>query len=346
MGDGMTDADWKPRGKGDRRAHDYFKWACANRQEGMRVVAESCRGTALEFHASVRAIIYWASDFLLFGPSGDKLMNGKWWFEHPEARKKWSPCLDYACPEARRFMVDLAVELTTRYDCAGFNLDFTRWPPVADPATHDHTVLATLIREVRAALDEVGRKKGRHLALSAIAVDGYHAGSTLAEQRIDLDLWMKSGDLDFVCVEAWDHSEYRRIAEKHGVPYFITHDNETIHYPGRFKDPEWQQQDKADEDPVPGEELEEEPHLNSTLHPTEYYEFCLDRMAKYRPDGFCFINNFYGMRSLGCLGHPDDIRAALVTVMPLGQNSGETEYERHTSSLYMSRPFAYTVVQP
>lgn len=324
MGEDMADDDWKTRRLGDRRAADYFKWACVNGQEGMRLMADACRDSALEFHASVRANIYCNSDFTMFGANNDKLFNGKWWFAHPEARKPGgNPNLDYAHPAARKYLVDLAVELMTQYDCTGFNLDFTRWPPVADPATHHSTVLATLIRDVRSALDAVGRSKGRHLALSAIVVDGYHAGASLEKQRIDLDLWLKSGDLDFVCVQAWDHTAYRPIAERHGVPYFITHDNDTIHYPGRLKDPEWQQLDQPDEDPLPGQELEEEPHVNSSLDPKEYYEFCLDRTAKYHPEGFCFINNFYGTRSLGCLGHPDDMRTALAAGMPWGQAAGE-----------------------
>ena len=103
----------------------------------------------------------------------------------------------------------------------------------------------------------------------------------------------------------------------------LGYDNTSIRCANKAEDPVWTQPGQLNEDPLPGDELMDQPRLCSSLDPTEYYEFCLDRMAAYQPEGFCFINNFYGARSLGCLGHPDEMKAALATGMPWGQAAGE-----------------------
>lgn len=47
-------------------------------------------------------------------------------------------------------------------------------------------------------------------------------------------------------------------------------DQDSFNTPGGYRDdPEWQQEeeDRPDEDPLPGEEFKEEPHLNNCLDP-------------------------------------------------------------------------------
>ena len=329
VGEGLTKEEWGSRRLGDRRAYEYIRWAVDNGRCGMRVMAEVCRKADIEFHPSLRMNLFWLSNQGYLGKGLGKFFNGRWWFEHPEARKKGFPHIDYAQPSARRFVVDLVTELAIQYDIHGVNLDFTRWPPVADPETHDGTVLTSLIREVRTALSAVEKKKGKNIALSAMVVDGYQARypdgrlMNLEDQRIDLEAWMRSGDLSFICVQAWNHDTYRAIAERYGVPYYITHDQESIHVEGGFRDdPQWRQAARPDEDPAPGEELEDEPHLNSTLDPTEYYELVSSHTASYQPAGFCILNNFIGWHSLGRFGHVDDLKEALRAETAWGQTVG------------------------
>lgn len=328
LGGDLTEEDWKDRRLGDRRVYDYLSWASASGREGMRVVGERCRKLGIAFHASLRMNLFWRADGHL-GKALDRMLNGSWWIEHPEARKPEGPQIDFGHPEARRWVVELLRELATTYDVSGINLDFTRWPPIADPERHDDTVLTGLVREVRSALDGVERAQGTRLALSATVVEGYHARDgwgrrlTLADQRIDLEGWIRAGRLDFVCVEAWDHTAYRELARAAGIPYYIVHDGESVNVPGGFReDPSWSRGDAPNEDPVPGEETAADPPLNSSLDPTEYDELIVSR-RRYEADGLCIPNNFMGWRCIRRLGHWDEARERMERGERWGQRIGE-----------------------
>jgi hypothetical protein len=308
-GKGLTEEEWAGRRLGDRRTWDYINWAVANGQEGMRVISRRCRELGMEFHASLRMNLFWKADQGILGRSLDRMCNGDWWFAHPASRKPGSPQIDYADPAARAFIVSLLMELAENYDMAGIHLDFTRWPPVADPARHGPEVLTGFLEETRLALDAVGRSKGGRLSLSASVVDGYHARRpdgtllTLADQRIDLDAWTSKGLLDFVCVEAWDYGPHLGAARRAGIPYYHVMDGESIDVPGGFRDdPQWKLARKVQEDPVPGEELREEIVLNSSLDPSEYQRFAAKRLLE-GGDGLCIVNQFLGWRCLNRLGH-------------------------------------------
>ncbi len=176
---------------------------------------------------------------------------------------------------------------------------------MADPERHDDTVLTGFVKEIRLALERVARAQGRRLALSANVVDGYHAFGDLAGQRIDLAAWLAEGLLDFVCVQAWDIAPYAALAQRHGVPLYAIMDQESVDVPaGKRFDPAWQQPNRRDEDPLPGEELEETPHVNSTLDPTEYDRGAL-RHYRAGADGIALVNAYgsYGRR----LGHVEEI---------------------------------------
>lgn len=314
-GKDVTEEEWSRRRLGDRRIREYIRWAAANGQEGMRVVSRRCRELGMEFHASLRMNLFWKADQGVLGQALDRMMNGDWWFAHPDARKPGSPQIDYADPEARAFVISILMELAQNYDMAGLHLDFTRWPPVADPARHGPEVLTGFLEETRSALDAVGRSKGRRLSLGANVVDGYHARKpdgtllTLADQRIDLDAWTSKGLLDFVCVEAWDFRPYLASARRAGIPYYHVMDGESIDVPGGFRDdPEWRLVRKVQEDPVPGEELQEEIILNSSLDPSEYQRFASRRLAE-GGDGLCIVNQFMGWRCLNRLGHAGEMAA-------------------------------------
>lgn len=301
--------------RGDRRAYDYLRWACANGREGMRVMAQACHAAGVEFHAGLRMNLFFTNGPL--GRAVEEFFNGRCWQEHPEWRKPGRPQWDYALPAPRRFVADLLAELAAAYDVDGINLDFTRWPPVADPERHGCDVLTGLLAEIRGALDAVARAKGRRIGLSASVVDGYHAFSDLAGQRIDLEAWLASGALDFVCVQAWDMAPYATLARRYGVPLYAILDQESVDEPrGKRFDPAWQQPTRPDEDPVPGEEHDAAPHVNSTLDPTEYDRAAL-RAYRAGADGIALVNAYgaYGRR----LGHIEEIARRVAEGSVFGQ---------------------------
>jgi hypothetical protein len=306
IGDGMTEALWKQRRLGDRRAYDYVQWAIRNRQESIGVVARLSRQAGIQCHAGLRMNLFFRADSHM-GEALPEYFNGAFWRAHPELRNPGRSQLDYARPEVRRYILGILTELATQYDVDGISLDFTRWPPIADPERHDLNVLTSFLRETRRQLDAVGRNKRRRLALSAAVVDGYHAKMTLIEQRIDLEAWLAGGCLDFVCVQAWDHARYLAWAKRSHTPYYAVQDQNRfeVSVPSSL-DPEWQQKERPDEDPLPGEERQSQPHVNSSLDPTEYDRGFLKRYQE-GVDGVCLHNNFLGGRFTGRLGHLDEM---------------------------------------
>jgi hypothetical protein len=328
LGEGVTEEEWKLRRKSDRRAYDYLQWAVKNQQEGYRVLSQMCRQSGPELHASLRMNLFFKNG----GVGGDALeesFNGRFWKEHPELRKRGpgpdphmpsGVQLDYAQPKVRQFISDILMELATNYDVTGISMDFTRWPPIADPARHDFNVLTSFIKEIRHSLDKVAQQKGKKIVLSAQVTDGYHAGMTLAEQKIDLEAWLASGALDFICVQAWDHHPYLSWAKRHHTPYYLIHDQDSFKIPGGWRqDPDWQQSDRSDEDPTPGEENQAQPHLNSSLDPTECDAGFLDRY-KLGIDGVCLVNN--GGNYARRLGHVQEMAERVTTGEAWGQKIG------------------------
>jgi len=316
VGEAVSDAQWPLLRRGDRRACDYLRWACANGQEGMRVLANACHAAGMEFHAGLRMNLFFTNGPL--GQAVEALLNGCFWRDHPELRVPGKAKWDYALPAARGFVLDLLAELAGNYDVDGINLDFTRWPPVADPQRHGCEVLTTFIADIRRRLDAVARARGRRIALSASVVDDYHAFCGLAEQRIDLEAWLAGGALDFICVQAWDIAPYVALARRHNVPLIAILDQESVDVPGgKRADPAWQQETRPDEDPLPGEEYADAPHVNSTLDPTEYDRGAL-RCYRAGADGIALVNAFgtYGRR----LGHVDEIAQRVATGRIFGQS--------------------------
>ncbi len=310
-GQEVPEEKWKLLRSGDRRLYDYLRWAVDHGQEGMKVISRLCREAGIEFHPSLRMNLFFQNGGM--GSIIEEFLNGRFWREHPELRKPGGPQLDYARPAVRRFIIDILKEMAG-YDADGINLDFTRWPPIADPARHGPEVLTGFIREVRQALPKI--------KLSVLVVDGYHAGMNLEEQRIDLEAWLATGAMDFICVQAWDQPKYLSLARRYGAAYYCISDQDSFNVPGGWRnDPDWQQEDRADEDPLPGEEFEAEPHLNSSLDPAEYDKGFLDRY-RIGVDGVCVVNNFVGWRTMGRMGHVEEMAQRAKTGKIWGQEIG------------------------
>lgn len=320
-GASLTDEEWTSLRLGDRRVYDYLTWACANEQEGMKVLPEACRKAGLRFHASLRMNLFW-NEQTIFGMSG-RFLNGPWWFEYSEARKPGRAQIDYAHPEARAFILSIVRELASRYDVGGINLDFTRWPVVADPDRHDFSVLTSFIEDVRAELDGIESAQGKTLALSATMVEGNHARGeggkllSLADQKIDFEGWMATGALSFVCVQTWRHERYIDVAHRYGVKYYCQYDEVPPDTPGGREDvPGWAEQ----EDPLPGEEKDEQPQIYSRVDPLEIYAAALKQL-RAGADGVSFMN--VDRRCLSRMGHLGELEQWVETGQIWGQKVGE-----------------------
>jgi hypothetical protein len=328
VGEAVPEEKWQQLRLGDRRAYDYLRWSCANGQDGMTVMSRLCHENGMQFHAGLRMNLFFTN-----GPLGSAVednLNGVYWREHPELRKQakagghnglsGGPQWDYALPGARRFAIDILVELATDYDVDGISLDFTRWPPIADPQRHDCSVLTNFVSEIRRALDGVEHTKGRKIALSASVVDGYHAFCSLAEQKIDLEAWLAGGLLDFVGVQAWDMTPFVAMAARYNTPCYAIMDQESVDDPrGKRFDPGWQQETRKDEDPVPGEEMEDAPHVNSCLDASEYYRGAL-RHYRNGAAGIGVVNAWGSIARR--LGHVEELALRTATDEIFGQIVG------------------------
>ena len=330
----MEDSDWPERAHGEGRAHRYMAWACANGQEAPAVLSRLCRRAGIEYYTGVRMNLFFKQTAGDWGKA-DRLNNGRWWYEHPELRKPGLSQIDYAQPAARRFVIDIITEVAGAYDVAGINLDFTRWPPVADPSRHDGSVLSGLIVEVRRALDQVSARTGRPLALNAAITDGFRAlthpslvtvpdgwQGTLEDQRIDFERWLASGCLDFVLVEAKDFDRHAGVAARHRVPCVALNDNEAFDSPvPNDLNPEWATGDDHDDDHVRRIDLKEHVRVGPHLDPTELNDGYLQ---KYRDGaaGICAVNVGH-WRTLGSLGHVEEMERRAGTGRRWGQRIGQ-----------------------
>lgn len=324
LGEMVGQDEWKQLRKGDRRAYDYVQWAVRNGQDSFRVAADVLKGSTTELHASLRMNLFFPEAAAECGPIA-KLLNGRFWFEHPELRSPGRQQLDYAQPAVRAYVSGILTELAGAYALSGINMDFTRWPPIADPARHDCNVLVTFIKEVRAALDRVQDSTGRKLALSVHLADEFYTSGDLASQKIDLDGWLATGVLDFVSVEARQPEKYLAIAKRHGVPYYAAQDWGTK---GMFpdEDPDAPMpRDAPEHDPFPGDEFVEQAQLDKRfgmgVDPTDYDRGFAVRYGQ-GVEGVCLTNNFMGWRTVGRMGHVEEVKERARSGAVWGQEPG------------------------
>jgi hypothetical protein len=325
LGDQVGQDEWKLLRKGDRRIYDYIQWAVRHEQENFRVAADILKGSSTELHASLRMNMFFGGNAAQ-GPF-EKVLNGKFWFEHPEMRKPGSLQLDYGIPAVRAYIIGILMELASKYEVSGINMDFTRWPPIADPARHDFSLLVNFIKEVRGSLDKVQARKGRKLALSALLADEFYTNGDLASQKIDLDAWLATRVLDFVSVEARQQEKYLAIAKRHGVPYYASQDWAVK---GMFPDEDPDMPFPADavgmHDPYPGDEFIEQRQLDREfgkgVDPTDYDRGFAVRYAQ-GVDGVCLTNGPL-WRTVGRMGHVEEVKQRAATGEIWGQKAGPT----------------------
>jgi len=137
-----------------------------------------------------------------------RLIGSKFYSDHPEyqigpdgvgpkGESDSAYFQDFAHDEVRRLRLDTAVEACERYDVQGFVYDFMRCPKFfRHGEVLKHTPLMTqFMRQTRAALDEVGKKKGKAIGL-CVRVPNNISGAT--NLGLDVATWIKEDLVDIV----------------------------------------------------------------------------------------------------------------------------------------------------
>jgi len=115
----------------------------------------------------------------------------------PGMREDLRHLQNHAHPEVRRLRLETAVEACERYDVTGFEYDFMRCPLYFKHSeVGRHVPLMTeFVRQTRAALDAVGKRKGRPIGLS-VRVPNTVAGAR--KLGLDVPAWIGEELVDIV----------------------------------------------------------------------------------------------------------------------------------------------------
>lgn len=219
FGEGMTEF---PR-RGDKLASDTVHRLAAEGVNTTKIVTDACHEAGIACYASLRMNGDYPEE--MWGGSFPRFANSTFWWQHPEFRQrdakgKVLPKFSFAFPEVREFKLAILREVAEQ-DIDGINLDFQRHPPFfgfeepmakafeakyhVDPksVTQDdprwvplrYEVMNEFVQTVRELLDEAGKRKGRHLGLSArIDWQKYPVWGC------DIATWLKKGWLDYLVV--------------------------------------------------------------------------------------------------------------------------------------------------
>ena len=323
-GEGVTPETLAAVRDGDRMLANLLQKLRADGVDTLQCVAEGCHAADMQCYASVRMNpVYPLKANGWTGDSMARYFNSKFWWDHPEWRIRYRdgrehPALSFAFPEVRARILGIVREVLER-DVDGVDLDFLRHPPCFGfeapllqgyrerhhldesfiPEETDERWLryraesvTQLVRDVRQAVDEAAKKKGRPLGLSA-RID--HAKALL--WGCDVDVWFKERLLDILVVSqhglgGWDF-DLRPFVERGkaaGCQVFL---GEEATITGRDPTPEDATKLK------PGEKA---PSTASTMTEAMWFE----RARKWYEQGAAGIHIFNGapMNVLKHLGSP------------------------------------------
>jgi hypothetical protein len=218
-GTGLTEF---PR-RGDKLAHETVKRMADAGENTLGIVTAACHKAGISCYASLRMNGDYPAD--TWGGGWPKFANSTFWWKHPEflivdAKGKPGYHHSYAFPEVREFKLGILREVAEQ-DIDGINLDFQRHPtffgfekPMSDAFKAKYGIEANtvpqddprwfplrfemmnrFVRDVRQLLDEAGKRKGRHLGLSA-RIDW----QKYPTWGCDIENWLKEGMLDYLVV--------------------------------------------------------------------------------------------------------------------------------------------------
>jgi hypothetical protein len=147
--------------------------------------------------------------------------------EHPDYRiaaqkdtpgwgKPLTGNLDPAIPDVYEHRMKIFREVAEKYDIDGIEFDFRRWYHMVSDPEKNHVVLTRMVRDTRAMLDEVAKRKGRNKLLLGVRVAAsldsppdvfLHPGAWHAENLeysckyygLDVPTWTKEELVDYIC---------------------------------------------------------------------------------------------------------------------------------------------------
>jgi len=205
---------------------NYWHWLSSLRRliaEGNdppEVIARRCHEHGMRFLPSLRL----NDQHNMYPHEGH---YGSFRSEHPE----WTianRAMDYGVPQVREHILKVVRELAERYDMDGLDLDFMRWPVYfkGEEVEANTPLMTDFIGQIRAILDEAGKRRGRHMLLSVRVplrigegkvTDGPPLGSNdLPCLGIGLDVptWVREkGLIDMVCPMNFFYTEWDTMIE-------------------------------------------------------------------------------------------------------------------------------------
>ena len=201
--------------RGDKRAAEAVRTLIAGGNDPLRVVVERAHKRGVRINATLRMNAN-------YGGEPAKAFNGEFYWQHLHCRivdDKGKPRahLSYAYREVRDFRLSIIKE-AAGYGVDGIHLNFLRHPPFFgyDPPLVEAflarygvqpkkcsddkrwhqlraDIMTSFVRQVRAALDEIGNRTGKRLALSATM-----EYRNYLEQGLDVERWVKEGLVDLI----------------------------------------------------------------------------------------------------------------------------------------------------
>jgi hypothetical protein len=142
---------------------------------------------------------------------GNDFLRTQFLADHPDWRLgteqyRGKGAMDFGRDEVRDYAFRLIEEAVRRYVCDGIELDFNRFPVFFKDGSTDEraTKMNSLVERVRKMLDDVGRERGRRLALTVRVPSNYGRTPPTPETALqvgcDVPAWVKHGWVDFVTV--------------------------------------------------------------------------------------------------------------------------------------------------
>jgi len=137
--------------------------------------------------------------------------------DHPEWWLKTFPGgLDFTHQGVRDWFVDLATEVTAKFDIDGLTFNYMRYPYVFQPdqSREKQPILTAFMRRVRTMLDQEGQKKGKRLLFCVVVPVTVEECHNLG---CDVPQWSEQGIVDIVCPCDYDstvpNAPYDEFAE-------------------------------------------------------------------------------------------------------------------------------------
>jgi len=157
-------------------------------------------------------------------------------------------CLDSAHPVVYQHRMAIFREVAEKYDIDGIEFDFRRWTHMISDPLHNHPILTRMVRETRAMLNEVAKKKGKKRMILGVRVgpsldtpqdEAHYAGTGAGMRKVDpscrelgLDVrtWVRDELVDYICPTLfwpdwpglpWTH-EFVELAKGHNIGIYPT----------------------------------------------------------------------------------------------------------------------------